>query len=72
VTADGQTFWNETPIRDRADLLARLEKAAVQKPQPQIQIRGDVTTRYESVGRLVATCQEAGISHIDFITEKPK
>ncbi|KAA8430925.1 biopolymer transporter ExbD, partial [Acetobacter sp. DmW_125123] len=57
---------------DRADLLARLEKAAVQKPQPQIQIRGDVTTRYESVGRLVATCQEAGISHIDFITEKPK
>ncbi|AKR47710.1 biopolymer transport protein ExbD [Acetobacter pasteurianus NBRC 101655] len=72
VTADGQTFWDETPIKDRADLLARLEKAAVQKPQPQIQIRGDVTTRYESVGRLVATCQEAGISHIDFITEKPK
>ncbi|ASC06272.1 ExbD/TolR family protein [Acetobacter pasteurianus] len=72
VTADGQTFWDETPIKDRADLLARLEKAAVQKPQPQIQIRGDVITRYESVGRLVATCQEAGISHIDFITEKPK
>ncbi|MGX7345502.1 ExbD/TolR family protein [Acetobacter pasteurianus] len=72
VTADGQTFWDETPVKDRADLLARLEKAAVQKPQPQIQIRGDVTTRYESVGRLVVTCQEAGISHIDFITEKPK
>jgi biopolymer transport protein ExbD len=24
------------------------------------------------VGKLVEACQEAGIAHIDFITEKPK
>jgi biopolymer transport protein ExbD len=28
--------------------------------------------RYETVGRMVAACQQAGIYRIDFITEKPK
>ncbi|GBQ05117.1 MULTISPECIES: ExbD/TolR family protein [Acetobacter] len=72
VAENGQAYWDETPLKGRADLLDRLEKAAVQKPQPQIQIRGDIKTRYESVGKLVEACQEAGIYHIDFITERPK
>nr|WP_298795087.1 biopolymer transporter ExbD [uncultured Acetobacter sp.] len=72
VAENGQAYWDETLLKGRADLLERLEKAAVQKPQPQIQIRGDIKTRYESVGKLVEACQEAGIYHIDFITERPK
>ncbi|AQT04995.1 MULTISPECIES: ExbD/TolR family protein [Acetobacter] len=72
VAENGQAYWDETPLKGRADLLDRLEKAAVQKPQPQIQIRGDVKSRYESVGKLIEACQEAGIYHIDFITERPK
>ncbi|NHO32837.1 ExbD/TolR family protein [Acetobacter fallax] len=71
VTADGTAYWNETPIKGHADLLARLEKVAVLKPQPQIMIRGDAAAKYEAVGKLVAICQEAGIYHIDFITEQP-
>ncbi|MCQ9155685.1 ExbD/TolR family protein [Acidomonas methanolica] len=71
VTADGTSYWNETPLRGHQDLLDRLEKIAVLKPQPQIQIRGDGKARYEAVGRIVATCQEAGIYRIDFITEQP-
>ncbi|CAI9122186.1 ExbD/TolR family protein [Brytella acorum] len=72
VTANGQAYWNEVPLRGHQDLLDRLEKIAVLKPQPQIQIRGDSKARYESIGRLVATCQEAGIYHVDFITEQPR
>ncbi|MCH4024388.1 MAG: biopolymer transporter ExbD [Acetobacter sp.] len=71
VTAEGQAYWNETPIKSRDDLLARLEKVAVMKPQPQVMIRGDGQARYEAVGKLVAICQEAGIYRIDFITEQP-
>ncbi|GBQ33831.1 biopolymer transporter ExbD [Gluconacetobacter azotocaptans] len=71
VTENGQVYWNEVPIKGHADLLDRLEKVAVIKPQPQIQVRGDAKSRYESVGRVVATCQEAGIYHVDFITEQP-
>lgn len=71
VTADGQAYWNETPLRSRADLMARLEKVAAQQPQSQIMIRGDGAARYEAVGRLVAACQEAGVTRVDFITEQP-
>ncbi|GAN69769.1 ExbD/TolR family protein [Acetobacter orleanensis] len=72
VAQNGQAYWDEVPLKGRADLMDRLEKAAVQKPQPQIQIRGDVKSRYESVGKLIEACQEAGIYRIDFITERPK
>ena len=72
VTADGHLWWNQTGLRDQAALESQLEKVAVQQPQPQIQIRGDAAVKYETVGRILAACQQAGISHIDFITEQPK
>ncbi|MXV36967.1 MULTISPECIES: biopolymer transporter ExbD [unclassified Saccharibacter] len=71
ITADGQTYWNTTPLRSREELLNRLVEAARQTPQPQIQIRGDGAAKYMAVGQAVAACQEAGIAHIDFITEQP-
>lgn len=71
VTADGQTYWNTEPLHDRKALLDHLVDAARQKPQPQIQIRGDGSAKYMAVGQIVAACQEAGISHVDFITEQP-
>ncbi|GAN52821.1 ExbD/TolR family protein [Tanticharoenia sakaeratensis] len=71
VTDNGQAYWNTTPLRGHADLMERLSHVATMKPQPQIQIRGDQKARYEAVGRLVAACQEAGIGHVDFITEQP-
>ena len=40
-------------------------------PQPEVHIRGDENARYEFVGRVVATCQRAGILKIGFITEPP-
>ncbi len=71
VTADGKTYWDQTPIRNNADLVARLEKFAVIKPQPEIHIRGDGGARYEAVGRVVNDCQQAGIFKVGFITEPP-
>ncbi|GBD57409.1 ExbD/TolR family protein [Gluconobacter wancherniae] len=71
VTANGQTFWNEVLVKNHDELLNRLEKVAVQKPQPQVQIRGDGAAKYLAIGQVVATCQEAGIAHVDFITEQP-
>ncbi|MCL1515949.1 MULTISPECIES: ExbD/TolR family protein [Acetobacteraceae] len=71
VTADGQTYWNTQPIGDHKVLVGRLMEAARQQPQPQIQIRGDGSAQYMPIGKIVAACQEAGIQHVDFITEQP-
>ncbi|MEO8153055.1 MAG: biopolymer transporter ExbD [Rhizobacter sp.] len=71
VTKDGDVFWNAQPLADNNVLVDRLKKIAVIVPQPEIHIRGDEKSRYESVGRVVFACQRAGIQKISFVTEPP-
>ncbi len=71
VNEAGQIFWDTTPVKDTQDLLHRLEAVAVKQPQPEVQIRGDGQSRYESVGKVVYACQQAGISKVGFITQPP-
>lgn len=72
VNADGQIYWNEQPLADVSVLNNKLAEIAALKPQPQIQIRGDINARYEFVGKVVEACQQAGITRVDFITQPPK
>jgi biopolymer transport protein ExbD len=69
VNRDGQIFWNLTLVPDTNALLERLKSAAVQKPQPEVHVRADQSTRYEYVGRVILTAQRAGIQKVGFITE---
>ena len=71
INKDGDVFWNMEYMRDSKALFEKLKVVAVAKPQPEIHIRADEETRYESVGRVVATCQRAAILKIGFITEPP-
>jgi biopolymer transport protein ExbD len=52
-------------------LVDRLKKVATMTPQPEVHIRGDEKSRYESVGRVVFACQRAAIQKISFVTEPP-
>ncbi|HET7793875.1 MAG TPA: biopolymer transporter ExbD [Rhizobacter sp.] len=71
VTQDGEVFWNAGAVADNNALVERLKKVSVMVPQPEIHIRGDGKSRYESVGRVVFACQRAGIQKISFVTEPP-
>jgi biopolymer transport protein ExbD len=71
VTKDGDVFWGLQPVRDNDELLERLKKVAVIQPQPEVHIRGDLSGRYEFVGRVVFAAQRAGIQKIGFVTEPP-
>jgi biopolymer transport protein ExbD len=71
VNKDGDVFWNMEYMKDSKALFEKLKKVAVIVPQPEVHIRADENTRYESVGRVVATCQRASILKIGFITEPP-
>ena len=71
VNKEGDVFWNQELVSDSKALFERLKKVAVLQPQPEVHIRADNGTRYESVGRVVATCQRAAILKIGFITEPP-
>jgi biopolymer transport protein ExbD len=71
VNKDGDVYWNARLVPDNNELVERLKKIAVVIPQPEVHIRGDEKSRYESVGRVVFACQRAGILKIGFITEPP-
>ena len=71
VNKDGDVFWNAQLVADNEALFQRLKKVAVMNPQPEVHIRGDEKSRYESVGRVVFACQRAAIQKISFVTEPP-
>jgi biopolymer transport protein ExbD len=71
VSKDGDVYWGTKRYADIEQLVAGLKKEAVKEPQPEVHIRGDMDSRYESVGRLVVACQRAGIAKVGFITEPP-
>jgi len=69
VDKDGNVYWNDKRVADRNALLAFVKEAAVRKPQPEIQIRGDKDTRYEAIGRVMYAIQRGGIVKVGFLTE---
>ena len=69
VDAKGKIFLYDTPIKNSDDLFNRMKTFAVKKPQPEVQIRGDGQSDFESVGRVIYAVQRAGISKVGFITE---
>jgi biopolymer transport protein ExbD len=69
VDKEGNAYWNDRRVADRNELLGLIESAAVKKPQPEVHIRGDKDTRYESIGRVMYAIQRGGIVKVGFITE---
>jgi biopolymer transport protein ExbD len=71
VDAAGSIFWYEAKITNIETLVDKLKAVAKVNPQPEVQIRGDLTARYEGVGKILYACQRAGIVKVAFITEPP-
>ncbi len=71
VSKEGEWYWATKRYTDLEALVSDLKKESVKEPQPEVHIRGDMDSRYESVGKLVVACQRAGIAKVGFITEPP-
>src|ERR1700722_5117980 len=69
VDKEGNVYWNDKILASREDLLANVKAAAGKKPQPEVHIRGDKETRYESIGRVMYMIQRGGIQKVGFLTE---
>ena len=71
INKDGDIYWGTELVPSTAALFEKLKPIALAQPQPEVHVRADEETRYEFVGRVVATCQRAAIMKIGFITEPP-
>jgi biopolymer transport protein ExbD len=71
VDQAGNIFYYDAPVKSVDALTEKLRRAAVARPQPEVQVRGDMRARYDGVGRVLLACQRAGIARVAFITEPP-
>ena len=71
VDVKGDIYWYEQRMPDVDTLVAKLKKVSTLKPQPEVQVRGDLNARYAGVGKALLACQRAGIVKVAFITEPP-
>jgi len=68
ITADGSLFWNGEHV-DRAMLRERLGAASRQQPQPEVHLRADRTTQYQSIAEVMADAASAGVGRIGFVSD---
>jgi biopolymer transport protein ExbD len=71
VDTASNIFWYDQKVANVEALVDKLKKVSTVKPQPEVQIRGDMASRYEGVGKILYACQRAGIVKVAFITEPP-
>src|SRR5512133_1572130 len=71
VDKAGNVYWYDAKMPNVEALVTKLKAVSQMKPQPEVQIRGDLESRYDGVGKILYACQRAGIVKVAFITEPP-
>ncbi len=68
INAAGAIFWNDAAI-DQQEMNTRLAAAAQKRPQPELQLRADKSTRYEVIAQVMSAAQNNGLTKIGFVTD---
>ncbi len=68
INAEGKLFWNNAPVT-RDELSQRIAIASDKKPQPELQLRADKSTRYEVIAQVMAAAQGNGMTKLGFVTD---
>jgi biopolymer transport protein ExbD/biopolymer transport protein TolR len=68
ITAEGRVLLDERPFAP-AELANLLKASARREPQPDVLVRADRRVAYGRVAELIGQVQDAGLTHIGFITE---
>ncbi len=68
VDKSGQVFLDDKPVLP-AELARRLEEAASQNPDTEVQLRADEAVPYGKVVEVMGVAQKAGLYRIGFVAE---
>ncbi len=71
ITADGRMHVGNDAV-SRDDLLQTLKSASRRQPQPDVLVRADQSVPYGRVAELIGLVQDAGLTHIGFVTQPAK
>jgi biopolymer transport protein ExbD len=68
INGAGIIYWDNQAIQQK-DLDARLAIASKKNPQPELQLRADKATRYETIAQVMASAQSNGLTKLGFVTD---
>ncbi|MQR02170.1 ExbD/TolR family protein [Glaciimonas soli] len=68
INHDGKFFWDNDAVEE-GELTVRLAAASKKQPQPELQLRADKDTRYETLAQIMSLAQTNGLTKIGFVTE---
>ena len=71
ITQEGKLYWNDEPVTTQL-LESRLSVEAQKTPQPQINVRGDKTTKYRTIKDVVEIAQQQGMRTVGFVAIKDR
>ncbi len=71
ITADGKVHLGDDVVSE-ADLLQTLRTSAKRQPQPDVLVRADQDVPYGRVAELLGQVQDAGLTHVGFVTQPKK
>jgi biopolymer transport protein ExbD len=71
VNKDGDVYWGQKKLANSDELFELLKKESVKLPQPAVHVRGDMSARYEAIGRVMFQAQRAGVQKVGFVIEPP-
>jgi biopolymer transport protein ExbD len=71
VSKDGDVYWGQKKVANSDELFELLKKESVKLPQPAVHVRGDMSSRYEAIGRVMFQAQRAGLQKVGFVIEPP-
>jgi len=71
IKDDGSLYWNDAPITQ--DLLeSQLSVEAQKTPQPEVNLRGDKTTKYRNIREVVDIAQAQGIRKVGYVATRER
>ena len=68
IDGKGDLFWNGDAM-PRDELDAHLAQASHKQPQPELHLRADKTTQYQTIAEVMSAAARAGVTKIGFVTE---
>jgi biopolymer transport protein ExbD len=71
VNKDGEIYWGQKKLANTDELFELLKKESVKLPQPAVHVRGDMSARFEAIGRVMFQAQRAGVQKVGFVIEPP-
>ena len=69
INGRSELFWNNEPVADVATLTQRFVSVSQKQPTPELHLRADRETRYQTIAEVMAAAQQSGLSKIGFVTD---